>query len=288
VIALALGACAALPPPRETDAAGTIVIAPLELDGSRHDAHWYLPAGEARALIVLEHGYTRGCRHLRETTRQLMADGLMALCVDLPMAGGNPALADALARRVLGDLAAPDGAALPARLIVAGHSAGARFALRLGARLAETAPARLAGALLFDPVPAPGFDDDLRTTADDGRRPVLALLANPHRCNAGLAAAPSLQALRQAALQAGRSGFVGVQLTDGSTHADVEGEDSDLLAAVACGRPLPQNIAGVRMLARRWAQDLARGEVPAPLDGDGWRAIGSTSDLSVPVDPSPR
>jgi dienelactone hydrolase len=275
--ALALGGCASVPPATVPatvpDAAAAIVAAPIEIEGQAYAAHWYLPAGEASALIVLQHGFTRRCSHLRETTRRLMAGGLMALCLDAPMAGGNPGLAGLLARRLADALVAPDGRALPAPIIVGGHSAGAAFAARLGAQLDALAPQRLAGALLFDPVATAGFEAALRRISDAGRRPVLALFANAQGCNAQLSAAPALRRVRQDALEAGREGFVGVQLTDASSHADVEGEDTDWIAVAVCGAPLPANVALVRALAVQWAQDIARGVPPSLAAGSGWRLI---------------
>jgi dienelactone hydrolase len=271
--ALVLGGCASVPPAPQPEAAGAVLAAPIELEGRRYAAHWYLPAGEASALIVLQHGFTRRCSHLRETTRQLMVGGLMALCVDAPMAGGNPELAEALARHLAGGVSAPDGRALPAAIIAGGHSAGAAFAARLGAELDAQVPQRLAGALLFDPVASAGFESGLLRISDAGRRPVLALLADAHACNARLNALPALQRVRQAAIAAGREGFVGAQLAEASSHADVEGEDSDWIAAAACGPVLPANVALVRTLAVQWAQDIARGAAPAAAGGPGWRPI---------------
>ena len=102
---------------------------------------------------------------------------------------------------------------------------------------------------------------------------MLALFANAHGCNAQLNAAPALRRVREDALEAGREGFVGVQLTEGSSHADVEGEDSDWIAVAACGAPLPANVALQRTLAVQWAQEIARGVAPTPLAGTGWRPI---------------
>lgn len=273
-LATALAGCASAPPAPAPDDTGTIVAAPFDIDGQAYDAHWYLPAGEAPALVVLQPGFTRRCAHLRGTTRQLMAGGLMALCVDAPMTGGNPRLADALASRLAaGPAEAPGGRPVPHRIIVAGHSAGASFAARLGQQLGVLAPQRLAGALLFDPVSTRGLEDALRAVSDTGRRPVLAVLATPHRCNAGLSAAPALQRLRAEAMATGRGSFVSVQLTEGSTHADVEGDDSDWMARTACGRPLPANVALLRSLAVQWAQAVARGAAPAAPAGAGWRLM---------------
>lgn len=271
VAALVLAACASGPPP---DEGGRVRHASIDIEGTPFDATWYLPArSDASALLLLQPGFTRHCGHLRGSSRRLMAAGLTVLCVDAPMAGGNPLLAAALARRLTSDLRTPDGQPVPTILIVAGHSAGARFALRVGAELLAQAPQRLAGALLFDPVATAGFDADLLAVADGGQRPLLAVLALAQGCNAQLNALPALQALAQAQRAAGRTGFIGLQLTDGSTHADVEGEDSDWIARSACGSPRADNVALLRETAARWAQAIVRGSRPDQPAAGGWRAI---------------
>ena len=274
-VLLQLG-CATLPaePSVQAAADGSIVTQPLEIGGTVHRATWYMPRSDATALLVLQHGFARRCEHLRETTTRLMAGGLIALCIDAGMAGGNLPLADALADRLAAGLPAPDGRPLPQRIIVGGHSAGGRFAARLGARLAARAPSRLAGALLFDPVATAGFEAELRLVSDAGARPVLALFALPHACNAQLNAAPALRQVRQDALRAGREGFVGLMLTEASSHADVEGEDTDWIAVAACGRPAPENTARLRALAASWGQAVSRGTPPeAPPTDAAWRFI---------------
>lgn len=259
LLGLALAGCANLAPLQETDAAGVLMPATIDLDGTPTAAQWYLPAGESGALLVLQHGFTRACGHLRGSSRQLMAAGLTVLCLDAPMAGGNPALAAALAQQLAAARTAPDGRALPHRIIVGGHSAGAAFAAALGAALDRIAPQRLAGALLIDPVATDRFEADLRAVSATGRRPVLAVLAPPHRCNAMNSALPALRHIRGAALAAQRDGFVGVRLGAAASHADIEGEDSDALAALACGRPQAASTAKVRTFAVAWALDLALG-----------------------------
>lgn len=272
-LGLLLAGCANLAPLRETDAAGALVPSTMQLDGAPTAAQWYLPAGEASALIVLQHGFTRACGHLRGTSRQLMATGLLVLCVDAPMAGGNPALAGDLARQLAALRTAPDGRALPERIIVAGHSAGAVFAAALGAALDRIAPERLAGALLFDPVATDRFEADLRAVSASGRRPVWAVMAPPHRCNAMSNALPALRSIRSEALAAQRDGFVGVRLAAGASHADIEGEDSDGLAALACGRPQTQQITQVRAIAVAWARDLALGPARRAITIEGAQPI---------------
>ncbi len=254
--ALAAG-CASAPPP----AAVPGRLQPgLQIGDAELPAEWSLPPGRPSALLVLQHGFARQCRHLRGTARQIADGGLLVLCIDAEMARGNPALADRLALALLdGAVAGPDGQPLPLRIAVGGHSAGALFAARLGQRLAALAPARLAGALLLDPVAADGFADALAAIAAAGR-PVLAVTANPGGCNA--------QGNALAALPAGA---LAVQLLDRSTHLDAEGSDTSWLAVAACGQPLPANVALLRTLAAAWAGDMAAGaRTPAFYPGGAW------------------
>lgn len=256
-LAAGLTGCAS-PPPAATEGARWVGQR-LTLGDASHAVEWWLPAGEAPGLVTLQHGFARDCGTLRETARQIAQRGLMTLCVDAAMAGGNPALADALAAALLSGMIAPDGQALPRPIVVGGHSAGAHFAVRLGQQLAALAPERLAGAVLFDPVAAAGFAQHLAGLSAAGQRPVLAITANAAGCNAHHNAYPGLRSMRQDALAAGRSGFVGLQLTQGSTHVDVEGEDTSTLAVAACGqgRPRPENVQALRTLATTWAHDMA-------------------------------
>jgi dienelactone hydrolase len=255
------------------DARGKQIAAALELGGSEYRATWYLPPRDAPALVLMQHGFNRSCHNLRESSRQLMGAGLLVLCLDASMAGGNPALAEALATRLAGGLSAPEGRVLPQRIVVGGHSAGARFAVSVGARLDALAPQRLAGALLFDPVATPGFEAQLLRISDAGRRPVLAVMAPAHDCNALHNALPALREVQREARRADRDAFVGVQLGDDATHVDVEGEDGDWLGNTACGQPTAANVALLRALAVRWALDMAQGPPPRPPAAGGWRDI---------------
>jgi hypothetical protein len=233
---------------------GTLVIG-----GNEYDVAWGLPAGAPVGLAVVEHGFTRRCANIAGTLEALVAQGLVTLCVDANMTAGNPQLADALAQMLVAGVSTPDGLPVPERIVVGGHSAGGAFAVRLGFTLAQLAPQRLAGAVLFDPVAAAGFSDQIRALAGDGARPVRSLSALPGGCNAQLNALPGLRAVAADAAAAGADAFVGVQLTDRSTHVDAEGSDSDVFAWAACrqGPPRPANVRTLRELAAVWAADLA-------------------------------
>lgn len=269
-----LGGCAGLPtpPPHADEAAGgpRLAFSTLALAGTEIGAEWQLPARPPQAplaLMLLQHGFARQCANLRETARRIAATGVATLCLNADMAGGQPALAAALAAAWAAGLALPDGQSAPERLIVGGHSAGALFAAEVGRAVAARAPQRLAGAILFDPVGGAGLTAALLAVSDGGRRPVRAMAALASRCNAQGLGMPALAAVHEAALAAGGDGFVGVLLLEGSTHIDAEGADTDTAAVLACGDgwPRPDNTELLRELAARWVREMAQARAdPAP------------------------
>jgi pimeloyl-ACP methyl ester carboxylesterase len=113
LVSLALAGCAATP-------------TPFEVAGQAHDLHWLQPPRPANTLVVLAPGFARRCSHLKGLSLALREAGLAVVCIDAPMAGGNPGLADALAGWLAAGLPAPPGGPSPPRVLVAGHSAGAR------------------------------------------------------------------------------------------------------------------------------------------------------------------
>ncbi|MQW78075.1 alpha/beta hydrolase [Nocardioides sp. dk4132] len=235
----------------------------LVIDGTSHSVDWYLPNSTASALMVLNHGFTRGCGHLRGTSKAIAEKGVMVLCVNGDMTAGNPELASDL-----GDLmtartfAPPAGKALPSRYIVGGHSAGGHFASALGARLDANGYGNLAGAVLFDPVAAGGFTANLQAISDGGNRQVLAVTARPSLTNSFNNAHEALIGLANP--------YVGLQLVwekytlgvpvGGSCHIDVEGENTDIIgiAGAGCSANSTQT-ARLRDFGSTWAKDLATG-----------------------------
>lgn len=263
----------------------------LVLGGARVAAEWHLPhlshlphpsAGAPRGLVTLQHGFMRQCHHLRGTAAALARAGLATLCLNTSVAGGNPELARSLADALAaGQLRLPDGSELPGRIVVAGFSAGAHFAVVLGARLVDVAPARVAGAVLLDPVAGRAFEPALERLSAKGERPVLSLAAKSDGCNARHNAHPALRRMAEAARAAGREGFAGVVFGERSTHMDAEGEDTDWLAFMACGRAWPDEtiVSTLRSLAAAWAADLVDGRRsgaawPGGAMLEGWLGSG--------------
>ena len=246
-----------------SSSSSTCVNTERTVDGTAHSTDWYLPNGTASALMVLQHGFSRNCAHLRGTSKAIAEKGVMVLCVNGDMTGGAPALANQVAEAIAGgSITPPGGRAMPTRIIAGGHSAGGHFAGRLGARLDQLAPQRLAGAVLFDPVAADGFTADLQAVSANGTRPVLAVAARPSVSNLFNNSFGALNSLN--------SGFTGIQLVwdryflgipqGGSCHTDVEGENTDFLGTASglCS-PNANQTARLRDFGSTWARDIATG-----------------------------
>lgn len=235
-----------------------------ELLGERLEAEWALPAEDtdAAGLVLLQHGFARRCANLRPMASALAGSGWATLCLNGDMARGHPALAAAWARRLLDTerpLALPDGRALPARWIAAGHSAGAAFALTLAAEIERLAPGadRLAGVLMLDPVfSGPRPEPILRPL----RLPALAILAPPGPCNA--------QGQAGAALEAEKADGAAVRLLafEDGTHLDAEGEATDRLAIWLCrqGPPRASAVQATRQAVVQAARAMARSSDAQP------------------------
>jgi hypothetical protein len=242
---------------------GVCLNTSLPVGGTSYNVDWYLPHAPARGLVLVQHGFTRGCGNLRNTSRSIMEQDLMVLCLNASMAGGNPALGHALADALAGGaVVPPQGRPLPGAIVVGGHSAGGHFASVVGARLAALGAPALRGALLFDPVADAGFTDNLTAISGGGARPVLAVAARPALANLYNNAFGALRSLPNP--------FVGLQLTwtgyvlgvpyGSSCHTDVEGENGDLVGNLASGcTPTSTNVARLREFASVWAADVATG-----------------------------
>ncbi len=235
----------------------------LAIGATSYNVDWYLPNGTASGLLLLQHGFSRGCGNLRGTAKAVAEKGVMVLCLNADMSGGNPALAgalgDALAARTI---LPPAGRPLPTAYVVGGHSAGGQFASSVGARLAARNDAGLKGAVLFDPVAADGFSANLKAISAGGSRPVLSVAARPSVINLANNSFGALKDLDNT--------FVGVQLVwsgyflgipyGGSCHTDSEGENGDVIGnTAALCTPNSTQTSRLRDLGSTWVRDLTTG-----------------------------
>lgn len=246
-----------------TSAGSTCVNTSRDIAGTARSTDWYLPSGQASAVMVLQNGFSRNCAHLRGTSKAIAEKGVMVLCVNGDMTAGAPELAVQVADAVAtGSLLPPGGRAMPTKVIAGGHSAGGHFATVFGARLAQTAPTRLAGAVLFDPVAAGGFTANVQAVSAGGTRPVLSVASRPSVSNLFNNSFEALKGLDNP--------YVGIQLvwskftlgipSGGSCHTDVEGENTDILGTASglCS-PSSTQTARLRDFGAAWAKDLATG-----------------------------
>ncbi|MBU6282808.1 hypothetical protein KGQ64_11250 [bacterium] len=234
------------------DSTGTVTNQNNTIGGSSYSSDWFVPSTPALGFMLMEHGFSRGCGNIRDTGLAIMRQGLVVLCINASMQGGNPSfgvtVGDAIAD---GTLVPPAGTVVPAATIVGGHSAGGHFATEVGKRLVQRGFATLKGAILFDPVSAGGFADNVLLISAGATRPVLSVTANSSSCNSSNNSASALAGLPNS--------FVGLKLTNGSLHTDVEGTNSDFLGTLACGTPQAANTTALRTLAAAWAGDIVRG-----------------------------
>jgi len=246
-----------------SSSSSTCVNSNLTIGGTSYNVDWYLPNGTATALMTLQHGFSRGCGNLRNTSKAIAEKGVMVLCLNADMSGGNEALGNAF-----GDLlnsraiTPPAGKPLPVNYIVGGHSAGGQFATVVGARLAANGYANLKGAILFDAVAAGGYSANLQAISAGGSRKVLEVAARPNVGNLSNNGFGGLKDLP--------GEYVGIQLVwtgfflgipyGGSCHTDVEGENGDIIGntAVLC-TPNSTQVARLRDFGSNWAKDLATG-----------------------------
>lgn len=242
---------------------GACVNSQLSIGGSSYSVDWYLPNGTPAGLMLVQHGFARDCSKQRNTSKAIMEKGLMVLCVNANMSGGNPGLGNAL-----GDLltsrgfTAPGGRAIPTQYVVGGHSAGGHFASVVGARLAANGYSGLRGAVMFDPVASDGFGGNLAAISAGGTRPVLSVAARGALINLYNNSFGQLKDLANT--------FVGVQLVwtgfnilgpyGGSCHTDSEGDNGDAIGNIASGcTPNSTQTARLRDLSSNWASDIVRG-----------------------------
>lgn len=235
-----------------SDSTGQVVNTQTTVGASSYSADWFFPASGAVGVMVFEHGFSRGCGNIRGTGIEIMRKGVMVVCLNASMQGGNPTfgteLGNALADRAV---APPGGVAMPELIVVGGHSAGGHFATEVGRQLVQRGYVGFRGAVLFDPVSASGFGTNVQTISGGGIRPVLSVTANSSACNSSNNSQGDLQGLPNA--------YVGVKLTSSSSHVDVEVGNSDGLSQFTCGNIQSYNAVALQTLSSNWVSDLLRG-----------------------------
>lgn len=237
----------------------------VAVDGKSIRIMWMdsTPSGAGKGTIWLAHGFARSCMNLGGLASAWAQGQFNVACVEESMAGGAGKMAEALAKGIASNTLG-EGGGRQGSLLVAGHSAGWHFALAMGAAW-EKDRAPWSGAIVFDPVGGAGFDEMVGTAG--ASKPIVSMASmasNPAACNAKGLAEKTLSRLAK--------GYVGVKLGEGSTHAEVEGAQSQRWAAWVCGGALPNPTLykGVHALAVDLANAMGKGNSVGGL-AKSWR-----------------
>jgi hypothetical protein len=255
---------------------------------------WYFPRSQQPAgLVWVQHGFFRVDQNMADLARQMAAAGFLVFAPTI--ASLNPPctfndVVDFIPNLALlfADLGGPSSqllksaraasarvgltvAALPRRLVFAGHSAGGAAVTLVAKEYVTRFPllaGRLRGLVLLDPVENIAQSMS-RSLPSLGSVPILAVSAPPSACNAGGSGTRTLLGL-------GRP-FVGFEVTTGS-HCDAEGGSGNpVLCGLVCGTVRLVNVGVLQAFAVGWAADLLHGRRTEALypGGDFYEAVAS-------------
>lgn len=262
---------------------GVVINESVSFNGDIYNGDWYLPNGQAVGAVYLQHGFTRGGGNYRDLAVAMMNEGMMVLSINAPMTGGNAGLANLVADVLANNPpVSPDGRVFPTdNLVLSGHSAGGLHVSLIAERLINNGQAGgIAGLVLFDPVNAFGPFGRAMDVLAPTDIPVRAVTANGSLCNTFNDTQGDLRGLPRQ--------FVGIKLTDRSTHVDSEGNNTDLVAQIACGFPRQSNIVALRDFGVAWARDMLTGSYSGDFYPGGARlnALLNAEDAKLIKDAS--
>ncbi|WP_327146156.1 hypothetical protein [Nocardia sp. NBC_01327] len=260
---------------------GTVEI-PCAASTLHQSADWYLPAGQPRALVWVQHGFARDNDNIAALAETLADAGYLVFAPSLPflnlsgctlqnLGDNTPFLnqvADlfATANDPAGPLAhsleaaaASSGRpvpAMPGQLVFVGHSAGAEAVEYVAHRLHTSSSStwsELRGLVLLDPVKSfLGNNTDVALTDLDATGlPLLTVSGPPSPCNNFGGGTAAMEALLHRP-------FIGVRIPAGA-HTDAEGASSDSIGELLCGMPQPVNVAALQQLTSVWTGDFING-----------------------------
>ncbi|KYH44212.1 hypothetical protein [Branchiibius sp. NY16-3462-2] len=267
---------------------------------------WYFPAGNAKALVWLQHGFAENKDVYAGYAQQLADKGFLVAATTLPSAdlfgctvnnlGNNTSYLNNIAT-LFGTKDASSGAlnasfraaratagrtdlAMPQSLAFVGHSAGGEAVSYVAGRLRTAYPAafaQLKGLVLEDPVASPAGSNlatGLNALAPAGV-PVYALASPKNSCNAN-------QSGTQQLINALPGRFHGAQITTG-VHQDIYGTNNTALFNLVCGTPKPNNTNAVRTLTTGWLTGFADGASDSAYfpGGSAYDALQSAGTIST-------
>jgi hypothetical protein len=213
---------------------------------------WLIPKlsqNSPRALVVLQHGMMRQAENMMALAESLVSKNIEVVLPSISDAQYldtlfPEAFADSFSKLTHN----PNGQTLPAKLLLVGFSAGARF-LSHAASLISNAQ-NIRGVLLLDPVVGYLPEQQLGPQLNV---PYFTILGRPSRCNAEGSVFPLLES--------GQYQTRGFRLKSAS-HCDFEGRSSDFLCYLYCGFSPKKNTSAIELFVSEWVSGLIDNDEP--------------------------
>ncbi|MEU4163382.1 alpha/beta hydrolase [Actinoplanes sp. NPDC026670] len=251
------------------------------------DADWFFPdTTSPKALVFLQHGFSRSNSNVAALARKYQAAGFLVFTPTLPSTnssgctvsnqGDNTAFlnnvtawigeAGTSTRQLATSYAAAAatagraGSTLPAKYVLAGHSAGGDAVTYIANRLRTTFPAAFANLKylqLLDPVKSPSGTNmaDALTGLAGTSLPITAISSPPYASNGQASGTVEL-------VNRIDRPFLGVRLVTGS-HCDAEGATTNWLCTLLGGTSKAANVTALQTFAINWALDAVAGTTTA-------------------------
>lgn len=214
----------------------------LNIGGESIEATWYQTTNIPAGFVHLQHGFSRNRKNLHHLAEIFQDQGFVVLTTTLGRSlSRNSDFATAMVDYLL-------TLNLPDRKIMVGHSLGAVFSI-LTAEAFMNRGESPSGVLMLDLVPNPIVINPA-LKAIDGKIPMLSIITQPSLCNSRNSALATIDSLS--------GNFKGFQLPTG-THCDPEGNSSDLICAIGCGRSDVSNVTVMFDFSTRWILDWVGG-----------------------------
>ncbi|MGB0894045.1 MAG: hypothetical protein ACPGUD_06515 [Parashewanella sp.] len=225
------------------------------------EVDWWLPDGTPKALVYLQHRFMGSSENLMALGKDIAEHGFVVLMPTINVAFGNKILAQKVADTLnQQQFLLPHQLAIPDDWVLIGHSAGGLNVLFIADTLAKMGNKQLKEVINLDGVDLNNKMSRLISNINVANYPVNFMLSNPSMCNAHNNA---VKAIKNSSFSKGRV----VQLTNGSSHLDPEGNDDSRMMQSLCHKPSIENTHWYHQLTLAWISE-AIGEQSFPSSDD--------------------
>jgi hypothetical protein len=211
--------------------------------------------GSAKGLVLIQHGFLRMNKHLFSLARGFEAAGFLVV---VPTLGTgqmhNEKFAAAFMEAMGSSEFLPFEFPIPKSVLFVGHSLGSKFVTQAAEAAVQTGGWDIKGTLLLDPVESQG--DIERSLKMIHHLPTFMFAAKPHACNQ--------KGNARAFVSRIGTNFRAYEVVGGS-HCDAEGQTTDILCRIICGKVSEAGKAVVSETIPSLGDALFQGGVQAAL-----------------------